>query len=142
MKKGGRVTNLAMLVAVAALVYLLFTMNNKSATLSKSVSTLPMAWRHPSVHPPLQSKTAVVWRRAPVSPPLSSHGKLRPPKTSVSSLQKTSSLAKTSSSHANKLVSQKPSVVLSATRTNKSVRNHQTPRNHSFGTTLPLSQTL
>ena len=31
MKKGGRVTNLAMLVAVAALVYLLFTMNNKSA---------------------------------------------------------------------------------------------------------------
>ena len=30
MKKGGRVTNLAMLVAVAALVYLLFTMNNKS----------------------------------------------------------------------------------------------------------------
>ena len=31
MKKGGRVTNLAMLVAVAALVYLLFTMNKKSA---------------------------------------------------------------------------------------------------------------
>jgi hypothetical protein len=31
MKKGGRITNLAMLVAVAALVYLLFTMNNKSA---------------------------------------------------------------------------------------------------------------
>src|SRR6056300_1189692 len=138
MKKGGRVTNLAMLVAVAALVYLLFTMNNKSAysIQEREYAAYDMA---PSAGPsaaPVQNGCGMEKGTA-----LSSHGKLRLPKTLVSSLQKTSSLAKTSSSHANKLVSQKPSVVLSVTRTNKSVRNHQTPRNHSFGTTLPLSQT-
>src|SRR6056300_1124321 len=147
MMKNGRSRNsIVMVLAVSVLIYLLFSMNKKSqySIREREYAMIGLA---PSAGPTAQAMEAPArngcgMATAPVLRLPFSHAKLRLRKTLVNLLQKTSSPVKTSLNHASKLVSQKPLVARSATRTSKSAPTHQTPRNHSCGITQLSFQIL
>jgi len=127
--KKGRNQNIVMLLAVAALIFLLFQMNSKSgyAIVEREYSAFgaaPAAGPVPALRPP------------------SSPVRLPPMRILESLPQRTSSRDRTSLSPVPRLASPRLSVVLSATPTSRFARIPPTPRTPSCGTTPPLSPTL
>ena len=144
--KKGRNQNIVMLLAVAALIFLLFQMNSKSgyAIVEREYSAFGAApAAGPAAGPaPLPPPMVAVWTRVPDLRPPSSPARSPPPRTLVSLPQRTSSRDRTSLSPVPRLASPRLSVVLSAMPTSRFVRIPLTPRTPSYGTTPPLSLTL
>jgi len=122
-------------LAIAVVIYLMFVNNTKSMYSIEERMYAPSGY---GAVGPSEPGVGCEMKAVPASRLRFSQEKLLPKKISVNLPQKISSRVKTSSNHVPKLVSQKPSVVLSETRTNKSALTHPTQKNHLCGTT-PLS---